>query len=94
MQTSWRRIQRKDDTLRCPRVLQAQWFHVNESKQHKFDPMGNSLECSPDTPSVPGSIGQESTGYGRYVTGVSRTWAYDAEKPIAKLRDSALHREG
>ena len=38
-------------------------------------------ECSPDTPSVPGSIGRESTGYGHYVIGVSRTWPMMPRNP-------------
>ena len=50
-------------------------------QQHKFDPM-ESLECSPDTPLAPGYIGQESTGYGRYVTGVSRTWPMMQRSPL------------
>ena len=49
-------------------------------QQHKFDPM-EFPECSPDTPLVPGSIGRESTGYGRYVTGASRTWPMMQRSP-------------
>ena len=75
---------KKDDTLWCPRVLQPSGSRERE-QQHKFDPMG-----------IPGVFAGYSIGPGLHWSRKYRVWAlcdwskqnlaYDAEKPIAKLR--------
>ena len=59
--------------------------HVNENNNTNLT-LWESPECSPDTPLVPGSIGRESTRVWALCDWSKQNLAYDAEKPIAKLR--------
>ena len=84
MQASWGRIQGKDDSFGALVYFKSSDARARE-QQHKFDPMG-----------IPGVFAGYSLGPGLHWSRKYRVWAlcdwtkqnlaYDAEKPIAKLR--------
>ena len=79
------RIQRKDEYPLVPSCTSNPVVHVNENNNTNLI-LWESRSVSLDTPLVPGLHWSRSTGYGRYVDWSKQNLAYDAEKPIAKLR--------